>query len=172
MADQGLVLIYTGNGKGKTTAALGLSLRQVGQGGRVLFLQFLKGSANGGEHLAASHLPSLEIIPCGKEGFIIGEPSAEDRKLAQEGLARAKAAVTAGTHSMVVLDEANVAVQLGLLTTSDLKDLIQQRGQTHLVLTGRGAGAEIVAMGDIVSELVEVKHDYATGRQALPGIEY
>ncbi|MBO8125959.1 MAG: cob(I)yrinic acid a,c-diamide adenosyltransferase [Firmicutes bacterium] len=172
LEEKGLVIVYTGDGKGKTTAALGLALRQVGHGGRVLFLQFLKGSSEVGEHKAAQNIPGLEIIPCGREGFIIGEPSSIDYRLAKEGLDRARKALADSDYTMVVLDELHVAISLGLIPVAEALDLLNRRGSTHLVTTGRGAPSEIVMEADIVSEVKEVKHDYHTGRKAAPGIEY
>ncbi|NLY56419.1 MAG: cob(I)yrinic acid a,c-diamide adenosyltransferase [Firmicutes bacterium] len=168
----GLVIVYTGNGKGKTSAALGLALRQAGQGGQVLIFQFLKSGANGGEHKALRHLPNIEIIPCGREGFIISQPQSRDYELAATALRQAKAALESGRYQMLVLDEINVATSLGLIAVSDVLELIAKRGPVHLVLTGRGAASEIIEAADIVSELIEVKHDYSTGRQALAGIEF
>ncbi len=168
----GLVLVYTGNGKGKTTAALGLALRQAGQGGKVLILQFLKSATDGGEHKAVRNLPGIEIIPCGQEGFIIGQAQPEDYELAAKGLRLANEALDRGRCQMLVLDEINVAVALGLVSVSDLLALISKRGPVHLVLTGREAAPEIIAAADIVSELVEIKHDFQRGRTTLAGIEF
>lgn len=168
----GLVLVYTGDGKGKTTAALGLAMRQAGQGGKVLFLQFLKAAGDGGEHLSARKIPGFKIVPCGREGFIVGYPRPEDYQLASQALAKADKALRFGSYQMVVLDEINVAVTLGLIKVAEILQLLKRRGKVHLVLTGRGASPEIITAADIVSEVVETKHDFHTGRTALPGIEY
>ena len=170
---QGLVLVYTGSGKGKTTAALGLALRQIGHGGRVLFLQFLKAPQQSGEHMAAvKFLPNLEIVPCGRKGFIYSLPTAEDKCLAAAALIKAEKALDSQVYSMLVLDEIHVAMELGLISLDDLMRLVTARQDTHLVLTGRNAPAEIIQIANIVSEVKEIKHDYQAGRLATAGIEY
>ncbi len=170
---QGLVMVYTGSGKGKTTAALGLALRQIGHGGRVLFLQFLKAPQQSGEYQAAvKFLPNLEIVSCGRKGFIYSIPTAEDRRLATAALIKAEEALSSQAYSMLVLDEVHVALELGLISLDDLMRLIAIRQSTHLVLTGRNAPAEVIQTANIVSEVQEIKHDYQVGRQATAGIEY
>jgi len=170
---EGLVLVYTGNGKGKTTAALGLALRAVGHGKRVLMIQFMKGGDDYGELQAARMLPGFEIVQKGLPTFVDRDhPAGEDVRLAQEGLALAREALK-GTWDLVILDEINVAVEYGLVGLSDVLALLEmRRAETDMVLTGRGAHPELVRRADMVSEVLEIKHHYQRGIAARKGIEY
>ncbi len=171
---QGLLMIYTGNGKGKTTAALGLALRAVGHGRRVLMLQFMKGDDSYGECKAAQMLPGLQIVQKGLPTFVDrGNPSAEDLKLAAEAMAAAEQALTSDEWDMVILDEINVAVDFGLVPVSAVVQLLDRRNPgIDVVLTGRGARSELVKRADMVSEVLEIKHHYQKGVPAREGIEY
>ncbi|HEY3316149.1 MAG TPA: cob(I)yrinic acid a,c-diamide adenosyltransferase [Bacillota bacterium] len=172
---RGLCLVFTGNGKGKTTAALGLALRAVGHGLTVHVIQFMKGSANYGEVIAMrKYLPGVTIDQFGLETFVNkADPAPEDRELAAKGLARANEVVTAGEHDLVILDEINVAVDFNLITLDEVLELVHRR-PTHvdLVLTGRYARPELVREADLVSEVLEIKHHYEAGVQAREGIEF
>lgn len=171
--EKGLVLVFTGDGKGKTTAALGLALRAWGRGMRVLILQFLKGECQAGELEAAARLDGLEIRPLGA-GFVFpGDDLERHRQAARGALAEAEAALTAGRHHLVVLDEILYALGLGLITLDDLLALLslKPRGM-HLVLTGRGAPPEILDRADLVTEMREIKHHYRAGVGAVKGIEF
>lgn len=174
-AERGLVMVFTGNGKGKTTAALGLALRALGQGMRVLMLQFVKGDTGSGELKAASRIEGLEIRPLGI-GFVhLGDEKAlvKHREAAARALAEGWTAVRAGAHEMVILDEILVAVKLGLITEADVLGLVEAKPpELHLVLTGRGASPRLVEMADLVTEMLEVKHHYQDGVRAQKGIEY
>jgi cob(I)alamin adenosyltransferase len=173
---RGLVLVYTGNGKGKTTAALGLALRQIGWGRRVLVIQFMKGKGNVyGERIAAEkYLPLLEIEQHGRDEFVnLGDPATVDRDLAAKALARAKEAFASGKYGMVVLDEVNVAIACGLVETSDVLALLKERPQElDVVLTGRYCPQEIMDAADAVSEVKELKHHFQKRVAAREGIEY
>jgi cob(I)alamin adenosyltransferase len=176
MADQrqGLIHVYTGDGKGKTTAALGLALRAAGHGWRTYIGQFMKGQAYG-ELAAAKMLGEyLTIEQYGKPAFIrAGKTSPEDMRLAQEGLARAISAILSGEYDMVVLDEINVALFFGLLTVKDVLNAIDDKpGDVELVLTGRRVPDEILARADYVTHMEERKHPYQQGIQAREGIEF
>lgn len=170
---KGLVLVYTGNGKGKTTAALGLALRAVGHGKRVLMIQFMKGGDDYGELQSARLLPGFEIVQKGLPTFVDREhPAGEDVRLAQEGMALAREALS-GAWDMVILDEINVAVEYGLVGLADVLALLDMRhAATDMVLTGRGAHPELVRRADMVSEVLEIKHHYQKGIAARKGIEY
>lgn len=174
-AGRGLVLVFTGNGKGKTTAALGLALRALGQGMRVLMLQFVKGDTGPGELKAASRIEGLEIRPLGL-GFVhLGDEESltRHREAAARALAEAWSAVRAGEHEMVILDEILYAVGLGLIAEADVLGLVEGKPPgLHLVLTGRGAWPRLVNKADLVTEMVEVKHHYGNGVKAQKGIEY
>jgi cob(I)alamin adenosyltransferase len=172
---KGLLQVYTGPGKGKTTAALGLALRAVGQGNKVSMIQFIKGGWKYGELKAPDFLPGFEIKPMGK-GFVgLGgkKPAPEDIALAKETLAECKKVVMAGNHELVILDEINCALSLDLIEASEVLSLINKKpSHVHLVLTGRGALDEIIAAADLVTEMKEVKHPYHEGVKAQKGIEF
>ncbi len=175
-SSRGLVMVYTGNGKGKTTAALGLALRQIGWGRRVLFIQFMKGKGNVyGERMAAErHLPLLEIEQYGQDEFVdLSRPSDRDGDLAALAMKRASEALSTGDYGLIVLDEINVAVACGLVEIEDVLALLAKRPrQVDLVLTGRYCPEAIMAKADMVSEVRELKHHYAKGVPARKGIEY
>jgi cob(I)alamin adenosyltransferase len=171
---RGLVMVYTGNGKGKTTAALGLALRAVGHGRRVLMLQFMKGGGTYGECTAARMLPGFEIVQKGLPSFVDRDnPDPESLRLAGEAVAMARDALTSGRWDLVILDELNVALDFGLVTLEDVLSLLDaRRPDIDVVLTGRRAHPEVVSRADLVSEVLEVKHHYRQGIPARKGIEY
>lgn len=168
----GHIQVYTGNGKGKTTAALGLTVRAVGAGHRVWFGQFAKGLVCN-EHKALESFSGLVTMrQFGDAGFVTGEPSETDRRLAAQGLTEAREALGSGRYEVVVLDEACVAVHLGLLDLQDLLAALRGRAKgTEVVLTGRNAPGELLEMADLVTEMKEVKHYYSQGVPVRPGIE-
>jgi cob(I)alamin adenosyltransferase len=174
--NKGLVIVHTGCGKGKTTAALGLSLRAVGQGMKVLIVQFIKSSRGTGEVKAARRLfPGLQIVPMG-HGFV----DLKDEKCFQaahkkalKALRFAQNCITAGKFDVVVLDEANYAVSYGLVKEKDLIDLIESKPRKlHLVITGRDAKKKVIALADTVTEMKEIKHAYRKGVRSQKGIEF
>ena len=172
--EQGQIQVYTGNGKGKTTAALGLALRACGRGLRVLMIQFMKGGGPYGEHAAAEKLaPLLTIIPTGRPGWVRRpNPDPEDIRLAQDALILARTALFGGDYDLVILDEINGAVSFGLVAVEELLDLMRAKPPTvELVLTGRDAHEEIIAAADLVTEMREIKHYYRTGVPSREGIE-
>jgi cob(I)alamin adenosyltransferase len=168
----GYVHVYTGNGKGKTTAALGLALRAAGAGWKVFFAQFAKG-------MPSSEMAALErfgdcitMRQYGRDSFIGREPQAEDVDSACHGLTECAEAIVSGKYPLVILDEANVATLLQLLTVDDLIALIDSRpAGVELVLTGRGAHPRVLERADLVTEMREVKHYYHQGVTARTGIE-
>ncbi len=168
----GYVQVYTGNGKGKTTAAFGLTLRATGAGLKVFIAQFLK-TGDYSEITALkrfSDLVTVEQFGTGK--FIIDEPSLEDRQAAQKGLDRVQSVFQSGKYDLVVLDEANVAVACGLFSVKDLLKVIQLKPKNvELVITGRNADPKIIAKADLVTEMKAVKHYFSKGVRARVGIE-
>ena len=173
-ARSGLVQVYTGDGKGKTTAALGLALRAAGAGQRVYIGHFLK-SRPGGEHESLRRLgPEVSVELLGSGGWIrSGRPTAEQREAAQRALQKVRAAATCGTYDVVIADEIAVAVAHGLVTEHEVIDLIQAKSaHTELVLTGRGATQVVIERADLVTEMREVRHPYARGVPARLGIEF
>lgn len=172
---KGFVHVYTGNGKGKTTASLGLALRALGHGQRVFMLQFMKGSKEYGELKAAEkHLPNLIVVQSGLETFVCKEqPSLKDLDLARQGLDIAKKIIAAGHYDMVILDEINVALDFNLIPLEEVLDLIKNKpARLELVLTGRYAPQEVIDAADLVSDVTLVKHPYYQGVEAREGIEY
>lgn len=177
------MLVHTGDGKGKTTAALGLAMRAWGDGLSVLILQFIKGGWKYGELRAIEALGKasaagmggrIEVHQLGKGFTHKGDvPEAEHEKAAQEALAAAREALTSGTWNLVILDEINYAVKFGLLKVSDVLELLDLRPKTlHVVLTGRDAAPEIIARADLVTEMHLVKHPFEKGIKAQKGIEF
>jgi len=171
--EKGFIQVYTGNGKGKTGAAFGLALRAIGQGLRVCIVQFLKGGFDYGESYIVGKLPLLEMAAYGRGQFITGNPTAEDFVEAKKAFNHSKVAVQSGNFDIVILDEVNVAMHLGLLSVRDLIEVLRKKpSQVEIVLTGRYAPKEIVDVADLVTEMREIKHPYARGIQARKGIEY
>lgn len=171
--EKGTVQIYTGNGKGKTTAALGLSLRAVGRGLQVCFFQFIKGGGPYGEQLASEKLaPFFTIIQTGRPGWVNSHDISEDRKIAQESLAKATELLTSGKFDLFVCDEILGAIGFGLLDVEQVLELIQLKPENvELVFTGRNADQRLIDAADLVTEMREIKHYYKAGIQARLGIE-
>jgi cob(I)alamin adenosyltransferase len=170
----GTVQVYTGDGKGKTTAAIGLAVRAVGHGLTVYMLQFMKGSSNYGELAAARMLPGFVIEQSGRDEFVDrSNPAQVDIDMAAEGLRKARAALQSGEHDVVILDEINVALVFGLVSLKDVLDLVAARPEhVELILTGRAAHPEVVKAADLVSEVLNIRHHYDAGVGAREGIEY
>jgi len=166
--------VYTGDGKGKTTAAFGLALRATGHGWKVLIIQFMKGSPDYGEITAAKGVKGLTVVQTGLRAFVEkGNPSAEDLAAAARGLALAREALSSGRYRLIVLDEINVAVDYGLLRLDDALGLIDACPEdVELVFTGRGAKRAVLERADLVSEVREVKHPYQKGFVNRVGIDY
>jgi len=172
--EKGLIQVYTGNGKGKTTAALGLALRAVGHRLRVLVIQFMKGNINYGELESSKKLsPYLTVIQSGRETFVSKtNPDPVDIRLAQEGFDLAKKAMADEAYDIIILDEIIVAVDYGLIPLSDLLRLLDTKPNgVELILTGRNAKPEIIEKADLVTEMVEQKHYYQNGVEAREGVE-
>jgi cob(I)alamin adenosyltransferase len=171
---RGLVFVHTGDGKGKTTAALGLALRALGHGRKVFIAQFMKGRDYGETMAAAKYLPGLTWYKCGRESFIRkGHPAPVDIELAQKGFEVAREAVFSGKYDMVILDEINVAVDFQLIPLSAVLDLIKNKPESlYLGLTGRNASPEIIDQADLVTEMKEIKHPFSKGIPAKEGFEF
>lgn len=190
----GYLQVYTGNGKGKTTAAIGLAIRALGAGLRVLFLQFMKSKVYSEHTILPTISPNLTLETLGKPYFIIeegsvppaelakwqdevvvfppGKPPREYVKMIAAGLERARAAMAGGEYDLVVLDEIVVALHFGLVTWEQLRELIDRRPDgVELVLTGRGATPDLIARADLVTDMRDTKHYYTTGVAARKGIE-
>lgn len=174
---RGLVLINTGDGKGKTTAALGTVLRAVGYGHRCLIVQFIKGSWLYGELKSIQRLaPEVELHRVGK-GFvgIIDDklPREEHERAAREGLEFARENIQSGSYQLILLDEIFIAYKLGFISVPDILSLLEARPlRTTLILTGRGAPQDIIDCADTVTEMREIKHAYRQGILAQRGVDY
>ena len=164
--------MYTGNGKGKTTAALGLAIRAAGAGLKVFIAQFIKM----GEYSEIKALKRFEdlikVEQFGSGRFIKGKPSASDIEAARKGVEKVKAAFTSGQHNVVIMEEANVASGLGLLSVDDILKIMDEKPKdVELVITGRGADSRIIEKADLVTEMKEIKHYFQKGVKARIGIE-
>jgi cob(I)alamin adenosyltransferase len=168
------VQVYTGSGKGKTTAAWGQALRACGWGMRAVVIQFMKDGRNSGEIAASTSIENLKFECFGSGDFVEkGQLLPEDLRLAAEGLRKAEEILGAGSCDILILDEINVAVDFGLIEEEAVLRLLDLRPPNmQLVLTGRGARAAIIQRADLVTEMREIKHPYASGRKAEKGIEY
>lgn len=175
-----MILINTGNGKGKTTAALGVALRELGNGKRVAMVQFIKGPWVSGEDLFAKQcnvpVSKFKLIKTGK-GFvgILGDtlPREEHRKAAREGLAIAAKLIESEKYDLVILDEVNNAVHLKLISAKNVLDVIKNIPKgTDVILTGRDAPKSFIALADVVTEMGEVKHIYNKGIKAKRGVDF
>lgn len=172
--EQGLIQVYTGEGKGKTTCAFGLALRAVGQGFQVYFIQFLKGQDTGEIRAAQRLAPELTLRGFGRPVLInLKNPAPEDLALVREGMDLARQVIVAGDHDVVILDEINVAMAYNLVPPEEVLDMILRRPpHVEVVLTGRAAPPEIIAAADLVTEMVPRKHYWEAGVKARRGIEW
>lgn len=173
----GLVIVYTGGGKGKTTAALGLALRAIGHGKRVRMIQFIKGSWHYGEMTSSSRLePEMEMVAVGR-GFvgILDDTSTPEqhRAVAAEAISMSRRDVSSGQYDIVILDEINYAVNLGLVEEADVLALLESRQKdVDVVLTGNHAPSVVLDVADMVTEMREIKHPFQKGIRAKKGIDY
>jgi cob(I)alamin adenosyltransferase len=171
---KGLVQVYTGNGKGKTTAAMGAIVRAAGHGLQVFLVSFMKGSYVFGEYKTLSRIPGVKIAQFGLRKFT--NPSdikSEEKEQARAALAAARKAMTSGEYDLVVMDEINVAVSYDLISEEEVLKLIEDKPlQVELILTGRYAADGVLETADLVTEMVKVKHPFDEGIKARKGIEY
>ena len=168
----GYVHVYTGNGKGKTTAALGLALRAAGAGWQVFFAQFAKGMATSEQAALARFPDRITIRQYGQPGFIRHGPNGQDLDLAARGLNECRDAIASGRYRLVILDEANLGPALRLFPVEELLELVDARpDDVELVLTGRDADRRLLDRADLVTEMQEIKHYFRRGVLARTGIE-
>ncbi len=171
----GYVQVYTGDGKGKTTASLGLVCRAAGYGHRACIVSFLKGDPNYGElRFIREHMPMVDYHLAGRMNFVDpNDPDPADIEIAAEGMSTARDAIASGNYHLIVLDEVNVAVNLGLVDEDDVLALLDGRPEhVEVVLTGRDASPRIIERADLVTEMRMVKHFYEAGIPARRGIEF
>ncbi len=194
MENKGYVQVYTGNGKGKTTAAIGLTMRALGAGKKVYFLQFMKAKVYSEHKILPDISPNLTLETVGKPFFVMkegsmpeeelikwkdkavifppGNPPQEYLDLIQKGIEKARAALTSGEYDLVVLDEINVALHFDLVCWETVKKLLDERkSSVEVVLTGRGAPQQLIDKADLVTEMREIKHYYTQGVNARTGME-
>jgi cob(I)alamin adenosyltransferase len=171
---QGMVLVFTGEGKGKTTAALGTVVRALGQGMRIFICFFMKGEYPYGERNVFSKLPGVTLVSFGQEEFV--NPSnlqAEEISQAKQALAASREAMLSGKFDLVVLDEINVAAAFKLISPEDILQLIKDKPKNlALILTGRKADSRVIEVADLVTEMLKIKHPYDRGIKGHKGIEY
>lgn len=174
MSDLGLIQLYTGTGKGKTTASLGLALRACGHDLKVYMIQFMKGRIDYGELKAAENIEGLTIEQFGRPEFVDKDnPAQEDVKLAGEALQRSEDVILSGKYDMVILDEINVAIEWNLIELEDVINLLRKKPKSvEIILTGRYARKEIMDLADLVSEIREIKHPFERGMHSRVGIDF
>ena len=170
-------MVHTGPGKGKTTAALGVAMRAVGQGMKALMVQFIKGSWHYGELDAARMLgeDNFQILPMGR-GFVkigVEKPDPEDVRMVEEAWNFASQKIASGEYDLVILDEINYAISYKMLSPAQVAETLRAKPEmVHVILTGRNAHPAIIELADLVTEMREVKHPYQAGIMAQRGIEY
>lgn len=169
---RGYVHVYTGDGKGKTTAALGLALRAAGAGMRVYIAQFVKGMHYSELDSLRRYEDRITLKQYGRDCFIEKDPTEEDIRAARKGLEEVKGILASRDYQMVILDEANIATRYNLFSVDELIELVRSKPEpVELVITGRGADPKVLAVADLVTEMKEIKHYYRSGVEARPGIE-
>jgi cob(I)alamin adenosyltransferase len=169
---KGYIQVYTGNGKGKTTAALGLALRAAGAGFRVYIAQFVKGMKYSELDILPRLSDYITLKQYGRDCFIEREPTNEDIQAAQEGLKEVKEIMCSGEYQMIILDEANIATYFNLFSVDDLLDFMRAKPEgVELVITGRKADTRVIEAADLVTDMKEIKHYYQKGIEARSGIE-
>jgi len=169
--DKGYIHVYTGNGKGKTTAAFGLALRALCAGKKVYIGQFVKGMKYS-EDKAREYLPNIEIHQFGDSCFINREPNDKDIELAREGLMKCKNILTSKEYDLVILDEISIALYFGLIKVEEVIEILKNKEYSvEVVLTGRYTPKEIIEVADLVTEMKEIKHYYSQGVLSREGID-
>lgn len=177
--EHGYIQVYTGNGKGKTTASLGLTMRALGRGWNVLIIMFTKGGSDYGELYSFCKLSdvisnNLKIIQAGAERIVYkNNINKEDYEKISEGWEIAKEGIKSGKYKLIILDEINIAIDLEIIDIKDVLDILKSKSiDTEIVLTGRNARKEIIECADLVSEIKPIKHYWDKGVKARKGIEY
>ncbi len=173
MADKGRVIIHTGDGKGKTTAALGAAFRALGHGQKVCVVQFIKGQGKYGERILAGKLENLDWHICGK-GFVFKKENVEeDKKIAEEGFTLACDIIAGDRYDLVILDELTYLPALGFLAVEKIVEVIKAKPERlSIIITGRNAAPELIEIADTVSEIKVIKHAYQEGIKARKGVEF
>ncbi|SFL38181.1 cob(I)yrinic acid a,c-diamide adenosyltransferase [Pelosinus propionicus] len=178
MTSLGLIQVYTGDGKGKTTASLGLAFRACGHGFQVCMIQFMKDNTEYGEFKSSSNLPGFTLFQVGRNDFVnLENPEAIDKKLAQDGWNKAKHMIVSGKYDIVILDEINVAMACKIVDVHSVVSFLTEDRMTltkipEIILTGRYAPHEIINIAHLVTEMKEIRHNFSTGMESRQGIEF
>lgn len=174
MKGYGLLQVYTGSGKGKTTAALGVALRASGRGARTIMLSFLKDDPDYGEAIAAQYLPHFLLKQVGRDAFVnFHNPDPVDLKMVREGWEEAKRIILKGTADVLILDELNIVLATGMLPLKEVIEFMKEnKGKTEIITTGRDAPEELIAIADLVTDMQEVKHYFHKGISSRDGIDH
>jgi cob(I)alamin adenosyltransferase len=169
-----MIHLYTGDGKGKTTASLGLAFRALGHGRRVYMIQFMKGSCVYGETIMAESLKDFTLVQFGRKEFVDRtNPSPEDYEEARKALTHARRVLAEGLYDLIILDELNVALDYGLIELSEVMNILDNApSSSEIVITGRNAVPELIEKAHLVTEMKEIKHPYRIGVSARKGIEF
>jgi cob(I)alamin adenosyltransferase len=169
----GLLLVYTGQGKGKTTAALGLAFRALGRNLRVAVVQFIKGKWKTGERLFAETIPNLTFLVMGRGFTWESDDISRDRAAAEAAWREAAALIAAGEHAVVILDELTYVLNYGFVPVADVLDALRDRpAHVHVVITGRNAPEPLLELADLVTDMRNVKHPFDHGRKAQIGVDF
>lgn len=170
---KGYIQVYTGNGKGKTTAAVGLAIRAAGAGKKVFIAQFVKGMPYAELDLIRQYLHKIEVRQYGRRCFIYEKPSQEDIDAARTGMEEAAEIISSQQYDVIILDEATIALHFKLFSTEYLLEVLRNKPEpTEIIITGRYAPDELIEMADLVTEMREIKHYYQSGVEARKGIEF
>ncbi|MDY6863609.1 MAG: cob(I)yrinic acid a,c-diamide adenosyltransferase [Thermodesulfobacteriota bacterium] len=173
---RGLIIIHTGEGKGKTTAAMGIALRAAGHKFKILMMQFIKGTWHYGELDAVKQLyPNFEIVPLGKGFITLGDkmPDPKDIQIVEQGWNYCKERIISGKYDIIILDEINYVIYYKLLPLEKVLNVLKKKPESlHLILTGRSAHPKIIEIADLVTEMKEIKHPFNKGVKAQKGIEF
>lgn len=170
---KGYIQVYTGNGKGKTTAAFGLALRAAGAGKKTFIAQFVKGKIYSEITAVQKFIPLITVKQYGLDCFIVKAPTQADIDIARKGLEEVSGIISSGNHDIVILDEANIALYYNLFDAEEIIKAVKNKpDKMEIIITGRYAPPEITEIADLVTEMTEVKHYYAKGIQAREGIEF
>jgi len=172
--EKGLIQIYTGNGKGKTTAALGIAMRALGHNYKIYVIQFMKNHPNSGELLISKFLPNINIIQTGQTSFVDrNTPSKKDKLLANKSLKLALEIAKSSDYDILILDEIITSINFNLIKCEKVIELLQEKSDTlEIILTGRNAPQELIEIADLVTEMKEIKHYYNKNIKARMGIEF
>lgn len=174
MEGYGLLQVYTGSGKGKTTAALGVAFRAAGSGAKTVMLSFLKDDPGYGEVLAAKYLPGFSLKQVGRDAFVnFQNPDPIDLQMVRDGWEEAKQIIAGGNIDLIILDELNIVLATGMLPIEEVVNFFKEnKGKTEIITTGRGAPEALIAIADLVTEMQEVKHYFHKGISSRDGIDH